>query len=71
MESILKWFPWYSYPLLTGIGLWWTRGRFVGALGLASVTLIGVIDLWEESFATLALMGVSVLIAIVIGIPRR
>ena len=69
LESILKWFPWYSYPLFTGIGLWWTRGRVAGVLGLASVTLIGVIDLWEESFATLALMGVSVLIAMVIGIP--
>ena len=69
LESILRWFPWYSYPLFTGVGLWWTRGRVAGALGLASVTLIGVIDLWEESFATLALMGVSVLISMVIGIP--
>ena len=69
LESILKWFPWYSYPLATGIGLWWTRGRMAGALGLASVALIGVVDLWQESFATLALMGVSVLISMVIGIP--
>ena len=63
LESILRWFPWYSYPLFTGVGLWWTRGRVAGVLGLASVALIGVIDLWEESFATLALMGVSVLIS--------
>ena len=69
LESILKWFPWYSYPLFTGLGLWWTRGRVAGVLGLASVALIGVVDLWEESFATLALMGVSVLISVVIGIP--
>ena len=69
LESILRWFPWYSYPLFTGVGLWWTRGRVAGVLGLASVSLIGVIDLWEESFATLALMGVSVLISMVIGIP--
>ena len=69
LESILKWFPWYSYPLFTGLGLWWTRGRVAGVLGLASVALIGVVDLWEESFATLALMGVSVLISMVIGIP--
>ena len=69
LESILRWFPWYSYPLFTGVGLWWTRGRVAGVLGLASVTLIGVIDLWQESFATLALMGVSVLISMVIGIP--
>ena len=69
LESILKWFPWYSYPLFTGLGLWWTRGRAAGVMGLASVALIGVVDLWEESFATLALMGVSVLISMVIGIP--
>ena len=69
LESILKWFPWYSYPLVTGVGLWWTRGRMAGALGLAGVALIGVVDLWQESFATLALMGVSVLISMAIGIP--
>ena len=69
LESILKWFPWFSYPLFTGLGLWWTRGRIAGALGLASVALIGVVDLWAESFATLALMSVSVLISVVIGIP--
>ncbi len=69
LESLLEWFPWYSYPLLTGLGLWWTRGRVAGLLGLAGVTLIGVVGLWEESFATLSLMGVSVLISMVIGIP--
>ena len=69
LESLLEWFPWYSYPLFTGLGLWWTRGRVAGVLGLAGVTLIGVVGLWEESFATLSLMGVSVLISMVIGIP--
>ena len=69
LEALLEWFPWYSYPLFTGLGLWWTRGRVAGVLGLAGVTLIGVVGLWEESFATLALMGVSVLISMVIGIP--
>ena len=69
LESILKWFPWFSYPLFTGLGLWWTRGRIAGALGFASVALIGVVDLWAESFATLALMSVSVLISVIIGIP--
>ena len=69
LEALLEWFPWYSYPLFTGLGLWWTRGRVAGVLGLAGVALIGVVGLWEESFATLALMGVSVLISMVIGIP--
>ncbi|MYB45735.1 MAG: ABC transporter permease subunit [Acidimicrobiia bacterium] len=69
LEALLEWFPWYSYPLFTGLGLWWTRGRVAGVLGLAGVALIGVVGLWEEAFATLALMGVSVLISMVIGIP--
>ncbi len=69
LESLLKWFPWYAYPLFTGLGLWWTRGRVAGALGLAGVTLIGVLGLWNEAFATLALMGVSVLVSMAIGIP--
>ena len=69
LESLLKWFPWYAYPLFTGLGLWWTRGRLAGALGLAGVALIGVIGLWNEAFATLSLMGVAVLVSMAIGIP--
>ena len=69
LESLLKWLPWYCYPLFTGLGLWWTRGRLAGGLGLAGVTLIGVLGLWNEAFATLALMGVSVLVSMAIGIP--
>ena len=69
LESLLKWFPWYAYPLFTGLGLWWTRGRLAGGLGLAGVALIGVLGLWNEAFATLALMGVSVLVSMAIGIP--
>ncbi len=69
LESTLKWLPWYGFPLLSGLGLWWTRGRLAGLMGFAGVGLIGVVDLWDEGLATLALMGVSVFISMVIGIP--
>ncbi len=69
LEDLLKWLPWYAYPPLTGLGLWWTRGRVAGVMGAAGVMVIGIFDLWEQGFATLALMGVSVLVAMVIGIP--
>ena len=68
-ETILEWFPWYVYPVLTGLGLWRVRGRTAGAVGLCGIALIGVMDLWHEGFATLALMGVAVFVSLCCGIP--
>ena len=69
LEAILRWFPWYVYPVFCGLGLWRVRGRVAGALGLCGVVLIGMTDLWQQGFATLALMGVAVFLSLVAGIP--
>ena len=69
LEAILRWFPWYVYPVFCGLGLWRVRGRVAGVLGAAGVLLIGMTDLWQQGFATLALMGVAVFLSLLAGIP--
>ena len=69
IESALLWLPWYAYPVATGVGLWWARGRVAGALGFAGIWVTGMLELWEEGLSTLALMSVAVIISLAIGIP--
>jgi len=69
IEGFLLWLPW---PVLLG-GIF-LLGQKLGGLRLALLSLLGflymgLVGLWEESMQTLALMGVSVMIALLIGIP--
>lgn len=69
LETILLWLPWPIIILATFL-----LGQRAGGLGVAllsagSLLFMGVIGLWDEGMQTLALMGVSVIIALLIGIP--
>lgn len=69
LERFLLAIPWPAlFILLYAIG-YRARGHGLAVLSVAGVTLMGLFGLWIESIQTLALMGVSVAIALVIGIP--
>lgn len=69
IEGFLLWLPWPV--LLAGIFLLGQKfgGLRLGLLSLLGFLYMGLVGLWEESMQTLALMGVSVIIALLIGIP--
>ena len=69
IERVLKWLPWpavvVGLALLSfGVGRW-------SLMVFASLALlfIGFMDLWENMMDTVALMAVSVVIAVSIGLP--
>lgn len=69
VENFLLWLPWVV--IVVGMFL---IGHYAGGLrlGLLCVTglmFMGMVGLWDASMQTLALMGVSVFIALLIGIP--
>ncbi|MFN8453309.1 MAG: ABC transporter permease subunit [Anaerolineae bacterium] len=69
IEGFLLWLPW---PVI--IAAVFLLGQKVGGLRLALLSglgllFMGVVGLWAESMQTLALMGVSVIIALLLGIP--
>lgn len=69
VEKILLWMPWPVVLLgffLLGAGL---GGLRLGLLSAVCVLFMGWMGLWAESMQTLALMSVSVGIALLIGIP--
>ena len=77
LQSFLNWWedlfietPW-PLPLLVILALVWfgSRSKGITAGTLLAMLAIGVFGLWEDAMLTLALVSVSTLIAIVLGVP--
>jgi len=69
IEESLLWLPWFVLPvavfaIIARNGNW--RSGVVAGLAMVYPGLVG---LWEPTIETLALMGVSVLITVAIGVP--
>lgn len=70
MENALLWLPWWVVLLgLTAVA--WTASRSWGiTLAVAALTFgIGLIGVWEQAMATIALMLVATMLAVLIGLP--
>ncbi len=69
LEGFLLWLSWPV--IIIGVFLLGQRagGLPIALLAAAGLLFMGMIGLWDESMQTLALMGVSVFIALLIGIP--
>ena len=69
LENLLETLPWpFLVALAFMLGLRAVSWR-VALFCAAGLLFMGLVGLWEESMQTLALMGISVIIALVIGIP--
>lgn len=69
LENFLLWLPW-PVVVITAFLLGQRAGGFrIALLSAFSFLFMGVIGLWDEGMLTLALMGVSVIIALLIGLP--
>lgn len=70
MEGVLQWLPWWAVlVILTGLA--WSASRSWGiALTVAVLTFgIGLLGVWEQAMATIALMLVATFLAVLIGLP--
>jgi glycine betaine/proline transport system permease protein len=70
VQGFLEWIPWFVLPAAIGVLVMsrtrdWKRAAIVFAMALYP----GVVGLWPETMATLALMTIAVVICVVIGIP--
>lgn len=69
LERLLLALPWPSIVILLYALGYRAGGHRVGGLAVAGFLVMGLFGLWPQSMATLALMGVSVALALLIGIP--
>lgn len=69
LEDVLLWLPWPVVILATFLLGQRAGGLRVALFSAFGLLFVGLIGLWDEGMQTLALMGVSVLICLVVGIP--
>ena len=69
IEDILKWLPWPVLVLALAILALYIGGWSLLGFTVAALLFIGFMGLWENTIDTLALMVVSVLISVAIGLP--
>jgi len=70
IERFFLWLPWFVVVGLVGAFAWWTIRRWWGVVILAGfLVVIGSFGYWEETMMTLAIIVVSVIISLSLGIP--
>jgi glycine betaine/proline transport system permease protein len=70
VQGFLEWLPWYVLPLAVGLLIVARTRQWKPAVVATAMMLYpGLVGLWTETMATLALMTISVLLCVVIGIP--
>ena len=69
LREILVWIPWPVMISLIFL-LGWRLGTFrIGIIAALGMIMIGLVNLWEPAMVTIAIMTVSVSIAVFFGIP--
>ena len=69
-EKLLLATPWYIFLGVTSLVLWKVTQNWKLILGfLISFNLIGLVGMWDDTMRTLAIVVVSTLVCIVVGIP--
>lgn len=70
IERFLLWLPWWFIIIvLVGTAYLSTRNWKLPAVVLAGLLFLGVMDLWEDSIKTMALMITATLTAIAVSLP--
>ena len=70
MEKALQWLPWWAVLIgLSGLAFAASRKWNVTIAVAAMSFCIGLIGVWEQAMATIALMVVATLLAVVVGLP--
>ena len=68
-KRFLTGLPWFGVVVLIALAGWRLGGPRLGALTGGLTALIAAVGLWEEAMTTVYLCGISVLFAMLIGVP--
>lgn len=70
VELSLLWLPWWLVVAVIGLVTWHATRHTLMTVGLvAALIVIGMMELWDDTMRTLALMLVATTTAVVTGIP--
>ena len=68
-EKFLLWMPWTVVVISTGLFALKVSNWRMSLFCSLSLLLIGLLGLWDSAMITVSLMGISVLLAVAIGVP--
>ncbi|MCC6457240.1 MAG: ABC transporter permease subunit [Caldilineaceae bacterium] len=68
-ETFLLGLPWSVLVVAVALIAYRARGLLLALLSAVALLLMAAVGLWEQSLQTLALMGASVLLALLLGLP--
>ena len=69
LSSFLMWVPWPVMISLVFLLAWRVGSIRIGIASAIGLFMIGLVNLWEPTMVTVAIMSVSVFIAVVFGMP--
>lgn len=69
VEAVLLWVPWFVLPAAIFVTVWRTKGWRAALIPATVMVYPGLVGLWEVTIDTFALMIISVLIAVGVGVP--
>lgn len=69
IENLLGWLPWPVAAVALVFLAWRSAGTALALTTSAALAYIGLFGFWDRTVATLALVGSSVLIVLVVGVP--
>jgi glycine betaine/proline transport system permease protein len=68
-EAFLLWVPWTAMVAAIGLLALKISGWRMALVGATGLVFIGMLGLWDSTMITLSIIGISVLLAVAIGIP--
>ncbi|CAM4077667.1 ABC transporter permease [Lederbergia lenta] len=69
LESALLFIPWWIFIIIIFLLGWYFTSLYGGLLFSAFIFLIGTFHLWAETMTTISVVLISVILALLIGIP--
>ena len=69
LREFLVWIPWPVMVALIFLLGWRLGSLRIGIISVLGMILIGLVNLWEPAMVTIAIMTVSVSVAVIFGIP--
>ncbi|MDI9903294.1 ABC transporter permease subunit [Rhodococcus sp. IEGM 1409] len=69
VSNTLNWLPWPAAVFLVALAGTMLVGWKGGLLATAAVALIGLLGTWSAAISTISILGISVVLAVLIGIP--
>ncbi len=69
IEWVFTVIPPLIFIIITGVIAWQLAGKKITIYSIISLTLIGLVDIWEQAMVSLALVVTAIVFCLVVGIP--